>query len=304
MEKFPTTPAKPKREIPKDPILAIPEEMAKEVDFILDHHVTLREKWEEIIEGLPLEGQLRKLQELAAKRREVLAPKPYQSENLSLFAAFPQQVEKMFEEMHHSGNSRSREVDRGYNGKIMEFVTPGPVEQTVVYKMLIRVPIGEQNDILTEASYLADLDMFARQNKDLRVSVPEVFYAATSDDPWIIAMQKVPGHSIENIISENVPVPKDFNIQELESDLMEFVHRLNDIGFHHRDLRVGNIMVDLEAKAGEPLAYVIDTGLAKRVYWKSEEEHKFDKSPDPAMLKKAIESLRSYKIRQEQGSST
>jgi tRNA A-37 threonylcarbamoyl transferase component Bud32 len=169
--------------------------------------------------------------------------------------------------------------------------------------MLIRIPIGEQNDILTEASHLADLDMFARQNRDLRVSVPEVFYCATSDDPWIIAMQKVPGRSLEDVITENIPVPKDFDFQKFEEDLFEFVRRLNDHGFQHRDLRVGNVMVNLEAKAGEPLAYIIDTGNAKHIYHKTEEEHKFDKSPDPRMLKAAIESLRTYKTRQEQGAS-
>ena len=47
----------------------------------------------------------------------------------------------------------------------------------------------------------------------------------------------------------------------------------------------------------------IDTGNAKHIYHKTEEEHKFDKSPDPRMLKAAIESLRTYKTRREQESS-
>lgn len=300
MEKFPS-PLAPQEE--KPPSSFTPEETAQEIDFILDHHESLRSKWEDLIEGKSPERQLVQLQELASKRREVMALKPYVSPHLVLLDAFPEKAEALFTEVERSLEETSREVDRGFNGKIMEFILPGEQEPNVVFKVLIRSPIGDQNDLLSEASHLADLHILAQDNTDLRVGVPEVFYCATAHNARVIAMQKVPGISIENIISEQKVIPKDFDLEALQAQLMEFVHRINDTGFHHNDLRLGNIMIDFEASPDQPLAYIIDTGNAKRVYWKSEEEHKFDKSLDPGMLMKAVESLRNYKIRQQRDAS-
>jgi tRNA A-37 threonylcarbamoyl transferase component Bud32 len=295
MEKF-STPSAPQQELAASkPRTA--EEIVTEIDFILDHHEALRNKWEELIEGKPIETQLAQLEELAHKRREAMALKPYVSEHLVLLETFPEKAEILFKEFEHSLEQTSREVDRGYNGKIMEFVVPGAEEPNVVFKVLIRSPIGDQNDLLSEASHQADLHAFVKGYPEFGVGVPEVFYCATASNARVIAMQKVPGASIENIISEKMAIPADFDLESLKENLLDFVHELNETGFHHNDLREGNIMIDFDAAPGQPRAYIIDTGNAKRVYWKSEEEHKFDKSLDPAMLMKAFESLRNYKIR-------
>ncbi len=269
------------------------EEIIRTIDFILDHHESLREKWEELIEGLPLEGQLEKLETLAQKRREALAPKPYISEKLILLDELPAKAEALFSEAFHMLEERSQEIDRGFNGKIMEYVGSGPDEPNVVYKLLIRSPIGEQNDLLSEASYLADLAHLAEKYKDARIGAPQPFYCATITNARVIAMQKVPGLSIENILTRDISLPPDLDIDAIEHHLDLFIERINNEGFYHNDLRPGNIMIDLEReKPDAPLAYIVDTGNAKHFYGKGTHEREIDNTRDRVMLKVAVQKLR------------
>jgi hypothetical protein len=277
------------------------DDMVHEIDFILDNHEELRDKWEEIVEEMPIPEQLKKLNELAQKRREVMAPQPYISEKLMVVDEMPANVEKFLNEAIHTLDKRSREVDRGFNGRIMEYASKSE-EPNVVYKILIRSPIGEQNDLLSEASYLADLYAFAQDQTDMRVGVPRPFYCATITDARIIAMQKVPGVSIENVIDQKLPIPKNFDVDALEKELTEFAERLNATGFYHNDMREGNIMVNFDAAPNEPYVYVIDTGNAKKIYRKTEEERLFDKTSDRVNLVRAVEKLRAYKTRQTEAS--
>jgi hypothetical protein len=279
------------------------EEIIKEIDFILDEHNSLRAKWEDLVADLPLDAQLVRLEELARKRREIVAPKPYISDRLEIMEHMPPEAEAFFSEAVRSIEKNSREIDRGRNGRIMEYHVPGQEEdQNVVYKILIRSPIGEQNDLMSEASYLADLHALSVEHSDLQIGVPKPFYCATLTDARVIAMQKVPGESIENIISNSIELPADLDIDHIEKELLEFVERINEFGFYHNDLRrLGNIMIDLERKdPSKPLAYIIDTGNAKYMHARNAEGPAIDKSADHVMVQEVMKTLRNYKARVSQ----
>ncbi len=278
-------------------------DLDEHIDFILEHHDhELREKWEDLIKDLPPQKQIEKLENLALKRREATAVKPYLSDHLTVLDHLPENAEAFFSEAMKSFDEKSQEVNRGFNGKIMEYPGVGRDKPNVVYKMLIRSPIGKQNDLMSEASYLADLHDLSEKYTGSKVGVPRPLYCATMHDARIIAMEKIPGVSIDQILSQEIPLPPDFDVDALEKNLSDFVSYMNATGFYHNDLRVGNIMINLETHtAEEPSAYIIDTGNAKRVIGQGTREGEIDNTADRVMLQKVMQTLRNYKGRQKTG---
>jgi len=283
----------PKQE--KIPELTV-DETIKGIDFILDHHESLREVWEEKVQDLPLLEQLVKLEDLAAKRREMLAPKPYVSSKLYVLEDDTEFTEKLFNDAIKLVKEKSDEVGRGFNGRVVEYQGGPDADSHIVYKVLTRAPIGEQNDLLSEASYLADLHALSESHKEDSVGVPKPFYCATLSNARVIAMQKVPGLSIERIISDEIALSAEVNLDAIEEKLLDFVNHINESGFYHNDIRPGNIKLDLEIKdSAAPIAYLIDTGNAKYHYTA---QGNIDNSKDRVMLKQVFQSLKNYRERQ------
>jgi serine/threonine protein kinase len=273
------------------------DEAIKGIDFILDQHEELRDSWEKKIEDLPLQEQLVKLEEMAGKRRELLAPKVYVSSKLEVLPDGDPFTEKLFDDVIEMVKKQSEEVGRGFNGRVVEYRGDNKLKESdIVYKVLTRAPTAQQNDLLSEASYLADLHALAQDFTDGGVGVPKPFYCATLSNARLIAMQKVPGLSIEKIIEGNADLPVDFDLEKLEVKLLEFIKYVNNAGFYHNDIRPGNIMVDLErADPSGPEAYIIDTGSSKYEYAKQEN---IDNPKDRVMLKQVFQSLENYRARQ------
>jgi tRNA A-37 threonylcarbamoyl transferase component Bud32 len=273
------------------------EEVVQEIDFILDHHEQLRARWEELIAGLSLNEQLSKLKELAQRRREKTVKQPYISEKLRVLKELPPEAEAFFTEALQYINE-STEVDRGFNGKIMEYQKPDGDEASIVYKILIRSPIGEQNDLLSEASYLADLYAFTEAQRELQIGAPRPYYCASLTNARVIAMEKVPGISIENILVRGIELPNTLDLDLIEERLHTFIERMNAIGLYHNDLRTGNIMINIYPDPSSPIAYVIDTGSTKRIYGADIPERHIDNHIDHGMLRQSFERLRNYQARQ------
>jgi serine/threonine protein kinase len=239
------------------------EDIEAEVHFILDQHPEeIAERWEKDIEALPLRSQLAFVQRMARRRREILAPKPYESRNLVALDTVPPEVEELFGKHFNEAVHDMSEIGRGYNGRILAFDDEEAYKDTV-YKVLIRPPVGKQNDLLSEASYLADMHA-AVSNSEESARVPKIHYLATRQNAKIIAMERVPGHSIEEIVKNKIPIPDDFDIDAAERACATLLERLHAAGIAHNDLRTGNIMLDLSARAGAS-AYVIDAGNAGRL---------------------------------------
>lgn len=241
----------------------------------------------ERIEGLSEDEQLQKLTQMARQRQEALKPR-YRSERLRTISSVPESVIRRFEQ------SRNQiEVGRGENGRVFEFQPPEESEGgTSVFKMLIRPPMPVQNDLLTEAAYQADMAAFADTHVDTQIGVPHPYYIAVSDRGHVLAMEKVPGYSIEQSLRHNIPFPENFDYDRVQAALEEFVARMNREGFYHRDLREGNIVIDPDARPGNPIAYVIDFGFCTKASSREEAYRELDGLQDHVMIKKVMDMLR------------
>jgi tRNA A-37 threonylcarbamoyl transferase component Bud32 len=260
------------------------EKIEREVQFILDQHPEeIVGRWEKNLESLTPDRQLAYVQRMSEMRREALAPKPYESSNLVALDSVPTEVEELFGKRFNEAVENMDEVNRGYNGRIMAFADKAEYKD-IVYKVLTRHPIGRQNDLLSEASYLADMHV-AISDKEDSARVPKVHYIATRQNAKIMAMERIPGHSIDEITRNNMPIPADFDIEAAEKACITLVEILHAAGISHNDLRVGNIMLDLSAR-GSASAYVIDAGNASRL-------GQGERSKDAAMLANTFAVLRS-----------
>jgi tRNA A-37 threonylcarbamoyl transferase component Bud32 len=232
-----------------------------------------------------------------------MAPTPYVSEHLHVTNEIPPEAEVFFSEQFQKLFEGTQEVGRGYNGRVVEYVTKEgdsePQGNKIVFKVLMRSPIGHQNDLLSEASYLADLYAIADKYHGPEIGVPRPHYCASLTNARVIAMDKVPGASVEKILTEGIPLPDGYDINLLEEKLLSFVEHMHREGFHHNDLRTGNIMVDLEREDNEkPLGYVIDTGNAKHITQKQIAGDNLDNTLDHVMVRQVIRSLRVYQEEQ------
>jgi tRNA A-37 threonylcarbamoyl transferase component Bud32 len=291
-------PAKPLAERTPEKLPEVTDDEAiKGIDFILDQHEEFRAAWEKMIEALPLQEQLVKLEDLAAKRREILAPKVYISEKLEVLKDETPFTEALFNHVIDMVERDSEEIGRGHNGRIIEYRGEDKqTESNVVYKVLIRAPTAQQNDLLSEASYLADMYALSEKYEARDVGVPKPYYVATLTNARILSMEKLPGLSLEKIMESNIEIPPEVSLDEIEEKLLKFVNHLNQAGFYHNDIRPGNIMLDLERKnPNVPEVYLIDTGNAKYEYAKQDN---LDNPTDRVMLKQVLQSLKNYKERQ------
>ncbi len=255
-----------------------------------------RARIEERMDGLTGVEQLSFLESALRRRRELLAVPKYKSEGLHMIGVVPGTI---FE--RKDASEREVEVGRGENGRVFEFKTQSGTTGegiTVVYKMLIRAPMEFQNDLMTEAAYQTDVAVFAEDHIDTRVGVPHTFFVASSSKGYVLAMEKVPGHSVKDIFIQNIRLPRDYNFTALEQGMATFLGRMNDAGFYHRDIREGNIMIDpAPATPEKPLGYVIDFGFCIKADSIAEAYQTVDGVRDHVTIKTVIEKLRTQQQR-------
>lgn len=209
------------------------------------------------IQGKSREEQVAILANDLEKRRETLKPQVYRSERLTVLELGNEHIGVPFDI-----RTESSELGRGDNGVVFEYERQERENEVVVFKMFTRQTLPPQNDIFSEGAYQADVADFATHQKELRVGVPQIHYIAKFEKGYALAMEKVPGYSIRDIQLGNIMLPDDFDFDAVGESLGEFVTRMNEAGFYHRDLREGNIMIDPSPKSlADPRAYIIDYGL-------------------------------------------
>jgi hypothetical protein len=261
----------------------------EEVENLLESFpIENRRKLSERISGHTPAEQLAILQESLKKRRETLASPRYTSERLQMIPKVPDSV---FEDSHIK-NANAIEVGRGENGRVFEYAGGNGTGGSTVFKILLRPPMNHQNDLLSEAAYQADVAAWATDHAELGIGVPHPYYVAGSKKGYILAMEKVPGHSADIIHLKRIRLPDGYDYGRLQSALETFVQRMNDAGFYHRDLREGNIMIDPNPAPGAPLAYVIDFGFCVKAPNIEEAYQTVDGTRDHVMIDKVIRKLR------------
>lgn len=253
------------------------------------------ERIEVRIAGKPLEEQIAIVEDSLKKRRETLNRPKYVSSRLRMIERVPDSVFDRFDQ-----KEKQIEVGRGENGRVFEYQSTEDEKNSVVFKMLVRPPMEYQNDLLEEGAYQADVAAFAEEHPELRIGVPHPYYVAASSKGYVLAMEKLPGNSIKQIATEDIVVPPGLDINETERQLARFVDAMNSAGFYHRDLREGNVMIDLErTDVNAPVAYIIDFGFCTKAGSEEEAYRTVDGARDYGMIRTVVQTLRERQGRQK-----
>jgi serine/threonine protein kinase len=281
-----------RRTMPKESIETIDaEDIQVAIDDLLEAFPEeSRQRIEDRMDGLSPVERVSFLEAALRRRRELLAAPKYTSSHLHMLGVVPS---NFFSEGESS--RKEIEVGRGENGRVFEFTASDHGEVTMVYKMLIRTPMEYQNDLMTEAAYQADVAAFAETQEHTRIAVPHTLFVASSSRGYVLAMEKVRGYSIRDIIRNNVRLPDGYDYEILEQSLRVFLENMNDAGFYHRDIREGNIMIDLlPPDPFAPIAQVIDFGFCVKASSRKEAYQKLDGVRDHVTIKTVIDLLRNH----------
>lgn len=141
-----------------------------------------------------------------------------------------------------------------------------PEDNGLCYKRLNVLTRGRPiNDLEDEAVYL---DILSKLNFETKV--PRPFLTINADvvmsnkkkiKQEILAMEKVPGHSLKDILDKKngVDFPKNFNVDDFFTKLKKFVKHMNEVEhIYHLDLDDRNIMLDFNTLN----PWIIDFGLS------------------------------------------
>ncbi len=99
----------------------------------------------------------------------------------------------------------------------------------------------------------------------LGIRVPLPIFSMMDGNVESLAMERVNGQSIKEIVEDDLGLPENFDLNNFFAELNDFLRILHTNRIYHRDLHEGNVMID---DKGKP--WIIDFGDAS--YSFSEEE--------------------------------
>jgi len=89
--------------------------------------------------------------------------------------------------------------------------------------------------------------------------VPRPIITVSEREQAFIVMERIRGHSVKDIIEKKLSLPPAFDLEPFILALKQEVKKLHREDIYHRDLHLGNIMI--EDETGAPV--IIDFGSAK-----------------------------------------
>lgn len=268
-----------------------PAEDTHSVDDLLDllpeeHHDT----WVQKIAGKEVQEQKAILRNGIQRRAEAVKPADHHSEYLRIAKELPRELIARMRDI----DRHSEEINRGQNGRIIRCLQQDPTRPAVVYKVLLHPPMHPHNSLRSEAAFQADVHRLSLDHPEIRVAVPRPFFFASKLGIDTIAQEEVTSCiAVKDIIDQDIPIPAELDIDAIFAEVQRFVDLMHANGFYHRDLREGNIMVNLDPNpdGDEPLAYVIDMGYCARAWSEEEAYRRLDAPRDNVILKKVKEML-------------
>lgn len=125
-----------------------------------------------------------------------------------------------------------------------------------------KTPRG-RNSIQVEAELHEQFYDVATQ-LDGKIGVPVPFYSLEVGDKKLIAMEKLPAASLEDILRSKGVLPQWLDPDEFCQELKRFIDECHKKHLYHRDMHFGNIMITQkkELNEGEKMGYIIDFGLS------------------------------------------
>lgn len=121
-----------------------------------------------------------------------------------------------------------------------------------------------RNPMAYEAELQSDFYEQAQKLAELHIGVPEPYYSSELGHDKLIAMEKLPAKSVDDILRGIGSLPEWFDIDRFCDNLEKFLNALHEQGLYHRDMHVGNVMIrqSIEEPADGWWGYVIDFGLS------------------------------------------
>lgn len=156
----------------------------------------------------------------------------------------------------------------------------------------------KQNKIADEVAFQEKFYFLAQTLQDtVKVPVP-YFYRNTKNGP-VISMETISGITLQEMIEEHGMSSlrdRGFDRDIFFDKLRSFIEIANENGLHHRDLHLGNVMIQFE-NLNTPV--VIDFGTAKKTNLRNEEVTRekiyFDGEEVDVLYKSDRESLEDIK---------
>ncbi len=119
---------------------------------------------------------------------------------------------------------------------------------------------------MTEVEFALHEKFYATATKrpKAHIGVPTPFYALETADHKLIAMEKLPAKSLDDLLRLGGHLPDGFDVQAFCDDLSATLDHFHKSGLYHRDMHLGNIMVVQDQKLYDEgtWGFVIDFGLS------------------------------------------
>ncbi len=167
-----------------------------------------------------------------------------------------------------------------------------------------KTPRG-RNAMAQEAEIQGEFYAAARSMNDTRIGVPMPFYVTEMGNDKMIAMEKLPAKSVDDILRGKGYIPDWLDIDAFCNELLVFIEVLHEKKLYHRDMHPGNIMIrqsDTPPDDGK-WGYMIDFGLSgygiegMDPYRKQRAGETFTYSPDDAIINSIRHTLKAYRNR-------
>jgi len=97
-----------------------------------------------------------------------------------------------------------------------------------------------------------------------QIGVPMPFYSLEIGDKKLIAMEKLPAASLDDILHSKGSIPPWLDPDEFCKELQDILAEFHKHHLYHRDMHFGNIMISQkkELQEGDKMGYIIDFGLS------------------------------------------
>ncbi len=127
-----------------------------------------------------------------------------------------------------------------------------------------KTPRG-RNPIQEEAELHEQFYDVATQSES-KIGVPIPFYSLEIGDKKLIAMEKLPAASLDDILHSKGFVPPWLDPDVFCRELCTLIDQFHENHLYHRDMHFGNIMITqkMELQEGDKQGYIIDFGLSGR----------------------------------------
>ncbi len=113
----------------------------------------------------------------------------------------------------------------------------------------------------------------------------------------VLVMERIDGPSLEDIFDPKEPrfkkdLPEGIDLKKFFDDLQSFVEKMNEHDIHHRDLHMGNIMIDEETH--KPV--IIDFGFSRKKMFDGEDVYRDDIHPEYiAQMKRDLTQVEKHR---------